>query len=233
MKLPFVSIFIATTVYLVCVLLNNSLLPTVLATPPLLEQQPNAWSSDSNSTNSDDDLHLFRLSLPYCEEDRTGPGGYPDPLESGSYSYYLNFSLSFQPAIDNQKARFTATLTNVSRRNLVLVVNPHAFHASLEITPDNGDVLEAFDRRYRMMLLTSGWFEPTMELRADQSIVWDVPLESLMTLYGDSVTHASLRGSSVTCEMSMAVIPTQNNASFVGNNAVQLSPAIRIASTGE
>ena len=142
----------------------------------------------------------------------------------------FEYVLEFHPASDKAAAHFEATLTNITDKDLQVMVNDKAFHSTLEITGKSDEKIEAFIERYRTLLLTSTWSEPTVTLRSKRSIAWTVPLSSVVTLHGEPVTHDLLAERQVVSEMVIAVIPTDEN--FISDNATQRSKPISIMPKG-
>ena len=138
----------------------------------------------------------------------------------------LNYGLVFEAGKGDKKARFVATLTNVSDQKLKVMINDKEFHATLHISSHGGQPYEAYDAKYRGLLLTSVWSDPVIKLEPKKSITWVFPLSILRTLHDKEVTHESLQGCTVFSEMNMAVVPPDGN--FLVNNARQKSKPILI-----
>ena len=146
--------------------------------------------------------------------------------EPGGHSHMFEYTLEFQPGSDGMEAHFEATLTNVTKNDLSVVVNDKSFHSTLEITDDSGKMIKAFTRGYRALLLTSVWATPTIIIESKKSIRWTVPLSSLLTLHGDEVNHDLLAGRQVVSKMNMAVVLEEGSSDF--NDAKQRSKPITI-----
>ncbi len=153
--------------------------------------------------------------------------GPPDPKIEGSHSHLLNYSLVFEAGKGDKKAHFVATLTNVSDQKLKVMVNDKEFHATLHISSHGGQPYEAYDAKYRGLLLTSVWSAPVIKLEPKKSITWVVPLSILRTLHDKEVTHESLQGCTLFSEMNMAVVPS--DGSYIANNARQKSNPLVIS----
>ena len=173
-------------------------------------------------------LTCILLVLAICISSATAKE--PDPTKSGSHSHMFDYVLVFQPKSDKAAAHFKATLTNTTSKDLQVMVNDKAFHSTLDITSKSDKKVKAFTKRYRTLLLTSTWFEPTITIRSKKSIGWIVPLSSLLTLHGKPVTHEFLAGRQVVSEMNMVVIPKAGSS--VSSNAVQRSKIITIPPKG-
>ncbi len=154
----------------------------------------------------------------------------PDPNKEGSLTHLLSYSLVYNAPGKSSEASFVATLTNISRQNLKVQVNGEQFHSSLKIKPKKGDAFTVYDKGYRNLLMTSTWIEPVVELAPNKSVVWIVPIKTLLTLQGGPVTHESVQGCNVVSEMNMAVVPPDGN--YIANNAAQTSTAIHIPEEG-
>lgn len=154
---------------------------------------------------------------------------FPDPKKKGSLSHLLSHSLVFEAAKGGKEARFVATLTNVRDGKFHVMINDKEFHATLRITSPNGKTYEAYDSKYRVLLLTSDWIEPIVELEPKKSITWVIPLSSLRTLHDKAVTHESLLGCTVVSDMTVAVAPSSPREGYAANNATQKSKPIVIA----
>ncbi|WOO43217.1 hypothetical protein [Rubellicoccus peritrichatus] len=154
----------------------------------------------------------------------------PDSSKSGSHSHMFEYVFEFYPGSNNAAAHFKATLTNITDKDLQVMVNDKAFHSALEITSKSDEEIELFIEHYRTLLLTSTWSEPIVSLPSKKSIDWEVPLSSLLTLHGKPVTHDFLAGRQVVSEMAMAVIPKAG--SFISSNALQRSNPIIIPPKG-
>lgn len=138
----------------------------------------------------------------------------------------FSYTLEFSPASNDAAAHFKATLTNITNNDLEVQVNDKAFHSTLEIGSKSGKKIEAFNKRYRDLLMTSVWSEPITRIESKKSISWTVPLTSLLTLHGDEVTHDLLADKQVVSEMVMMVVP--KSGSSVSDNATQRSKPITI-----
>lgn len=142
----------------------------------------------------------------------------------------FEYVLEFHPESKKAEAHFKATLTNITDKDLQVMVNDKAFHSTLEITRKSGEKVEAYIEHYRTLILTSTWREPIVTLPSKKSIDWEVPLNSLLTLHGKPVTHDFLAGCRVVSEMGITVIPKAGRS--ISSNALQRSKPIAIPPKG-
>lgn len=119
----------------------------------------------------------------------------PVVVNTDEQSPPLRYTLTYQPPTDHEAASLTATLTNVSGRDLLICGHPapQLFDASFDVSPPTGEPYVLMDREY-LRLITMVHFVPNIEsVAAGQTMTWRLPIESLETTIdfeaiGDSIT---------------------------------------------
>ncbi len=134
----------------------------------------------------------------------------PQPDETGSYAYLLEYNVAFLPATEDEEAQFVAVLSNNSDHTLDLFLNPTHLHASLVIIRPDGSKIEAYPRDHYRLMMTSSWIDPVYTLEPLEYNIWHVPLSKLVTHLSDidgPLTEEMLAGSEFTSEITVGVIP--------------------------
>ncbi len=149
-------------------------------------------------------------------------------------SSWLSYKIEFHPAQDTKEASFTATLTNVSSYYLGLVLNDKKFEGLVMVKHDNERNYKFMDRDFLNLLQTGLWNEPKTYLAPSKSVIWTVPLSTLVDLNGKPVTKELLSGRTVYGHISITILPMQMLArNYAGDNASQESAPIQIPLLGK
>ena len=110
----------------------------------------------------------------------------------------LRHRIAYYPAHPGKSAHIIATLTNTSNKNTEVRVATKGFESRINVKTENGEEYEIFEKEYLDLLQTTTWWNNSVELKAGGTIRWDIPLSSLVTLYGQPVTEKSIRGATMT-----------------------------------
>jgi hypothetical protein len=116
----------------------------------------------------------------------------------------LRHEIEFIPDSKDDEAHFRATLKNTSDRNMNIIVNDRGFHSTLCARSATGKNYELFEKNYLDLLQTTTWFDPTKELTAGSTIQWKIPLSSVVTVQHEPITQASLKGVSISSDLSVS-----------------------------
>jgi hypothetical protein len=150
----------------------------------------------------------------------------PDPFKTGSHTHLLSYSLAYKAHGDGQEATLTATLRNLSGKNIKVQVNDKKFHAAVTIIPQTGDPYTAYTNEYSDLLTTAIWEDPIIPMAPEEAIIWIVPIGTLFYSGDHKLDHDSLRGCEVVSEMNMAIVPPDGD--YIGSNAAQKSAVVYI-----
>ncbi len=165
-------------------------------------------------------LILLTMLLPNCREKADTPS------KLKNLSRIFKYSITYTEPTKVKEAHFIATLTNVSDATQRIELNDKEFFGELSITTMNSDYYEAYNPRYLGLLCTSIIDLPVIELGANESIVWHVPLSSLVSARDKKVTHESLTGGTVRSTMKVTAIADDGN--YIEGNASQRSNILEI-----
>ncbi|TWU49035.1 hypothetical protein Poly51_49390 [Rubripirellula tenax] len=178
---------------------------------------------------------VLMLSLLLCLIASVPPTSIGQPIaeaaaDEAGLSHLLALTLEYD---DSPDPRFVAILKNRSSTDLNIVARFAELHGTFHIVANGGTETELYLPRYRLLLLTSTWFDPTNKMPADAVHRWDVRLSELVDLHGRPMPRRQILGSKVFLTISrVAIIPSGLQSSFVSNNAMQRSTPIRIPDGG-
>ena len=132
-----------------------------------------------------------------------------EPRRLGTFDsdiHHLKHEIGFYRELPNKELCLIATLTNASEEKTRVMVDNQMLSSKLTVNPATGEKFEVYEKDYLELLRTATWWDPTVELNAGGTIRWKIPLSSLVTSQGQSITEESLKGATITSELKVSGI---------------------------
>lgn len=111
--------------------------------------------------------------------------------ETNRDTKFLAYKLAYNPPTDNKEGEFVVTLTNTSKRDLNVTVNPKLLESTLEVTAPAGVRYALITKEYQSQY-SHGLSLPN-KLGAGKSFQWRLPLSSLLLTFACDRTDNSIR----------------------------------------